>query len=52
MEGEIVTSHPGTPDGRWQCAYEFTATGFDQAERRYQWILLGLQSGAIFDADG
>jgi hypothetical protein len=51
MEGEIVTSHPGTPDGRWQCAYEFTAPGFDQAEHRYQWILLGLQSGAIFDAD-
>ena len=51
MEGEIVTSHPGTPDGRWQCTYEFTAPGFDQAEHRYQWILLGLQSGAIFDAD-
>jgi energy-coupling factor transporter ATP-binding protein EcfA2 len=51
MEGEIVTSHPGTPDGRWQCAYEFTALGFDQSEHRYQWILLGLQSGAIFDAD-
>jgi energy-coupling factor transporter ATP-binding protein EcfA2 len=51
MEGEIVTSHPGTQDGRWQCAYEFTAPGFDQAEHRYQWILLGLQSGAIFDAD-
>jgi hypothetical protein len=51
MEGEIVTSHPGTQDGRWQCAYEFTAPGFDQAEHRYRWILLGLQSGAIFDAD-
>ena len=51
MEGEIVTSHPGTPDGRWPCAYEFTAPGFDQAEHRYQWMLLGLQSGAIFDAD-
>ncbi len=51
MEGEIVTSHPGTPDGRWQSAYEFTAPGHDQSERRYQWILLGLQSGAIFDAD-
>ena len=51
MEGEIVTSHPGTPDGRWQCAYEFTAPGFDEAERRYRWILLGWQSGAIFDAD-
>lgn len=36
MEGEIVTSHPGTPDGRWQCAYEFTAPGHDQAEHRYQ----------------
>ena len=35
MEGEIVISHPGTPDGRWQCAYEFTAPGFDQAEHRY-----------------
>lgn len=51
MEGEIVTSHPGTPDGRWQCAYEFTAPGFDQSEHRYRWILLGLQSGTIFDAD-
>ncbi len=51
MEGEIVASHPGTPDGRWQCAYEFTAPGFDQSEHRYRWILLGLQSGAIFDAD-
>jgi energy-coupling factor transporter ATP-binding protein EcfA2 len=51
MQGEIVTSHPGTPDGRWQCAYEFTAPGFDQSEHRYQWIMLGLQSGAIFDAD-
>ena len=51
MEGEIVTSHPGTPDGRWQCAYEFTAPGFNESEHRYQWILLGLQSGAIVDAD-
>jgi len=51
MEGEIVTSHRGTPDGRWQCAYEFIAPGFDQAEHRYQWILLGWQSGTIFDAD-
>jgi predicted ATPase len=51
MEGQIVTSHPGTQDGRWQCVYEFTAPGFDQAEHRYQWILLGWQSGAIFDAD-
>ena len=44
MEGEIVTSHPGRQDGRWQCAYEFTAVGHDQAEHRYQWILLGLQA--------
>ena len=51
MEGEIVTSHPGTPDGRWQCAYEFIAPGHDQAEHRYQWVLLGWQSGTIFDAD-
>jgi energy-coupling factor transporter ATP-binding protein EcfA2 len=51
MEGEIVTSHPGTPDGRWQCAYEFTGPGFDKTEHRYRWVLLGLQSGAIFDAD-
>lgn len=51
MGGEIVTSHPGTPDGRWQCAYEFIAPGFDQSEHRYQWILLGWQSGTIFDAD-
>ncbi len=51
MEGEIVTSHPGTQDGRWQCAYEFTALSHDQAEHRYRWVLLGLQSGAIFDAD-
>ncbi len=51
MEGEIVTSHPGTQDGRWECAYEFTARGYDQDEHRYRWVLLGLQSGAIFDAD-
>ena len=51
MEGAILTSHPGTPDGRWQCAYEFTAPGFDQAEHKYQWIMLGWQSGTIFDAD-
>ena len=51
MEGEIVVNHPGTPDGRWFCAYEFTAPGHDQAEHRYQWILLGLQSGVIFVAD-
>jgi energy-coupling factor transporter ATP-binding protein EcfA2 len=51
MEGEIVTSHPGTQDGRWECAYEFTARGYDQNEHRYRWVLLGLQSGVIFDAD-
>jgi hypothetical protein len=32
MEGEIVTSQPGTQDGRWQCAYEFTGPGFDEGE--------------------
>lgn len=46
-----ITSHPGTPDGRWQCACEFTAPGHDQTDRRYQWILLGLQTGAIFDSE-
>jgi predicted ATPase len=51
LEGEIVTSHPGTQDGRWQCAFEFTAPGHDQAEHRYRWILLGLQPGSILDAD-
>jgi AAA domain, putative AbiEii toxin, Type IV TA system len=51
MEGEIVTNHPGTPDGRWYCAYEFTALGHDQAEHRYQWVLLGSPSGVIFVAD-
>jgi predicted ATPase len=51
MEGEIVVSHAGTPDGRWYCAYEFTAPGHDQAEHRYQWVLLGLRSGVIFVAD-
>lgn len=51
-EGEIIASHPGTPDGRWQCAYEFTAPGFDQQEHRYRWVLLGLQSGTIVEADG
>jgi predicted ATPase len=49
MEGEIVTSHSGTQDGRWRCAYEFTAPGHDQSQHRYQWMLLG--SGTIFDAD-
>lgn len=49
--GDIVVSHPGTPDGRWQCTYEFTAPGFDQEQRKYRWILLGLQPGSIVDAD-
>jgi predicted ATPase len=51
MEGEIVTSHPGTPDGQWQCVYEFTVPCRDESEHRYQWILLGWQSGVILDAD-
>ncbi len=51
MAGEVVTSHPGTEDGRWQCAYEFAAPGFDGTVHRYQWILLGLQAGSIIDAD-
>jgi hypothetical protein len=50
MEGEIVTSYSGTPVD-WQCAYEFTAPGHDQAEHRYQWIMYGSPSGTIFDAD-
>lgn len=51
-EGEIIASHPGTPDGRWQCVYEFTAPGFDKAEHRYQWVLLGLQPGTVVQAGG
>lgn len=50
MAGEIVTSHPGTADGRWECAYEFTAPGRDGASHRYRWILVGRQPGAIVDA--
>jgi hypothetical protein len=49
MKGEIVTTHPGTEDGRWQCAYEFTAPGHDQAEHRYQWMLFGPE--IIIDVD-
>jgi len=41
MLGEIVVSHPGTEDGTWQCAVEFTAVGHDQHEHRYQWGILG-----------
>lgn len=51
LEGEIVVSHPETQDGRWECAWEFTALGVDQKEHKYRWILLGLQSGFILDAD-
>jgi energy-coupling factor transporter ATP-binding protein EcfA2 len=51
MKGEIVTRHPGTPDGQWQCIYEFTVPGHDGAQHRYQWVLLGRRSGAIVDAD-
>jgi hypothetical protein len=47
MDGEIVASHPGTQDGRWQCGYEFTAPGSDGAPQRYIWRLLGDQPGAI-----
>jgi energy-coupling factor transporter ATP-binding protein EcfA2 len=53
MKGEIVASHPGTEDGQWQCAYEFTAPGHDQAEHRYRWTLLGSGWGIIdVDAPG
>lgn len=51
MEGEIVTSHPGTDDGQWLCAYEFTAPSHDGITRRYRWNLLGSSSGTIVDAD-
>jgi predicted ATPase len=47
MTGEIVASHPGTEDGRWECAYEFTATGHDDVSRTYRWVLLGEQYGTI-----
>ena len=49
MKGEIVAAHPGTGDGYWQCAYEFTAPGHDKVEHRYRWTLLG--QGDIFDVD-
>jgi hypothetical protein len=51
FEGEIVASHPGTQDGRWECAYEFYAIGHDQAVHKYRWVLLGLQSRAVIDAN-
>ena len=41
MRGEVVVSHPGTEDGVWNCAVEFTAAGHDQDEHRYQWGVLG-----------
>ena len=50
FEGEIIASHPGTEDGRWECAYEFSATGHDQGVHRYRWILLGLQARCVIDA--
>jgi hypothetical protein len=50
MEGEIVTRHPGTDDGLWQCAYEFSMPGHNGAgPRRYQWSLLGSPSGSIVE---
>jgi hypothetical protein len=52
MEGEIVTRHPGTEDGHWLCAYEFTAPSHDGAPRRYRWNLLGPSYGTIIDVDG
>lgn len=51
MEGEIVASHPGTQDGRWDCWYEFTATGHDQSEHRYRWHLLGWPAATIVRSD-
>lgn len=51
MEGEIVTRHPGTEDGQWTCAYEFTAASHDGSPRRYRWNLLGFSSGTIVDAE-
>jgi hypothetical protein len=50
FEGEIVVVHPGTEDGRWECAYEFSAVGPDQTVRKYRWALLGLQARAVADA--
>ena len=54
MEGEIVTSHPGTEDGQWRCAYEFTVPSHNETPRRYRryrWNLLGFSNGTIVDAD-
>jgi energy-coupling factor transporter ATP-binding protein EcfA2 len=51
FEGEIVVSHPGTEDGRWECAYEFSAIGHDQAVHKYRWVLLGFQSRTLIDAN-
>lgn len=51
MTGEIITRHPGTADGRWECAYEFTASGHDGQEHRYRWILVGGHPGAIVAAE-
>ena len=41
MRGEIVVSHPGTEDGVWECAVEFTAAGHDEEEHCYRWGVLG-----------
>ena len=51
MEGELVTRHPGTEDGQWTCAYEFTAPSHDGTSRRYRWNLLGSSFGTIVDAE-
>lgn len=53
MEGEIVTSHPGTQDGQWLCAYEFSVPSHNATPRRYRryrWNLLGFSNGTIIDA--
>jgi hypothetical protein len=49
FEGVLIVGHPGTEDGRWECAYEFSATGPDQTVHRYRWTLLGLQARAVTD---
>lgn len=51
FEGEVVVSHPGTEDGQWECAYEFSATGHDQAVHKYRWVLLGPQTRTLIDAN-
>jgi hypothetical protein len=51
MSGKIVVSHPGTPDGRWECAYEFIAPDHDGADHGYQWIMMGQRSHVIVDLD-